>query len=93
LTIIINNCIVFFEGVVVSKDEAEIIAEEVAKHFKCFGGGQSPKPFDATLETLKDGPLQFASGVDVESVVRFILRESRKTRARSLTHLTRRPRR
>jgi hypothetical protein len=50
------------------------IVAEIGVRFPTFGGGIS-HPGNPIADALKDRPLQFAAGVDVEQVVRFILDE------------------
>lgn len=49
------------------------IVDEVTENFPSFGGGKSrPTWGNPLVELLKDSPAQFAAGVDIESVVKFI---------------------
>ncbi len=52
------------------------IVKLTAAHFRSFGGGKvnSYNPISAAL---KDRPPQFAAGVDVEQVVRFVLNKNK----------------
>ena len=51
------------------------ITHKIKDHFCTFGGGQvtSGNPLS---HALKDNPPQFAAGVDVEQVVRFVMEET-----------------
>lgn len=53
------------------------ITQIIGRKFRSFGGGQSGfnNPIAAAL---KDSPLQFATGVDIKSVVKEVLKEARK---------------
>jgi len=63
------------------------ITAKVGRKFRTFGGGQDPQD-NPIAKALKDGRYQFAAGVDVEEVVRFVMSlarqapNRRKTRAR-----------
>lgn len=54
------------------KGNVEEIANEVSKHFRCFGGAHVNKSNPISV-ALKATPAQFAAGVDVKDVVTFIL--------------------
>lgn len=43
--------------------------------FPVFGGGQKPSGFNPLEVCMKDDPPQFALGVSVEEVVRFVIAE------------------
>ena len=51
----------------------EEIVEEVTNQFRTFGGGQTSE-WNPISAALSDHPPQFAAGVDVEDVVKFIAR-------------------
>ena len=51
------------------------ITKGVGLNFPSFGGGQG-SDFNPIAATLKNRPFQFAAGVDIKSVVEFVLRES-----------------
>jgi len=54
------------------------ITQVIGRKFRSFGGGQ--KSFNNPIaEVLKDKPLQFAAGVDIKSVVKEVLKESKKS--------------
>ena len=57
-------------------NQAQRIAAKVGGNFRCFGGGDVRTASNPISHALKDAPLQFAGGVDVEEVVAFILKES-----------------
>lgn len=59
------------------KKDVQIIMEKIQKKFRTFGAGRG-SDINPLAEMLKDCPLQFALGVDAESVVRFVIREYRK---------------
>lgn len=53
----------------------EIVAA-IGQHFRTFGGGRTEGvEWNPLVSTLKDEPMQFAAGVDVSDVVRFVLRQ------------------
>ncbi len=52
----------------------EEIVEAIGMVFRTFGGGKGSKT-NPVADALKDEPLQFAAGVDVASVVNFILEQ------------------
>lgn len=45
------------------------IVEKIGREFPCFGGGSGSAWGNPIAEALKDKPLVFAAGVDVENVV------------------------
>ena len=50
------------------------ITAEVGASFRCFGGGRTyGAEWNPLVAALKDEPLQFAAGIDVAEVVRFVL--------------------
>ena len=51
------------------------IQQHIQKSFRTFGGGEVI-PFNPVAAALKDEPLQFAAGVDVEDVIKVVLAES-----------------
>lgn len=48
------------------------ITESTARQFRCFGGGRTSDT-NIVAMALADKPLQFATGVDVEQVVRHVV--------------------
>ncbi len=52
------------------------LTAKVRQNFRCFGGGLY-NPNNPISAALADKPAQFAAGVDVEEVVRFILKHSK----------------
>lgn len=54
------------------------IVNHVAKHFRCFGAGTESNLGNPLSAAMKDKPPCFALGVDVQEVVEFVLKESRK---------------
>ena len=49
----------------------------IGRKFRSFGGGQ--RGFNNPIAVaLRDQPLQFAMGVDIKSVVKEVLKESKK---------------
>jgi hypothetical protein len=50
----------------------EIVAA-VKEKFPCFGGGDERVRDNPIAAALKDRPLMFAMGVDVKSVVEFVI--------------------
>jgi len=60
-----------------TKQQIKELTEKVGRKFRSFGGGhgQSGNPL---AEALKDGPLQFAAGVDIKSVVIFMIEEKER---------------
>lgn len=63
-------------------DEHEIIAA-VAAQFRSFGGGKANGNNPLSM-ALKDSPPQFAAGVDIGEVVRFIRMKERERIAAAL---------
>ena len=62
--------------VVVPDDKIREIMAEIGVRFRCFGGGVSNE-YNPISVALKNQPLQFAAGVDVEDVVRLVISMSR----------------
>lgn len=63
-------------GVAAASDQSAIEAEIVAaiqRRFRTFGGGKVGDPGNPISHWTKDQPAQFAAGVDVAQVVRFVL--------------------
>jgi hypothetical protein len=52
--------------------DTDVIVIEIGKHFRTFGGGRDSAD-NPVAHALKDEPLQFAAGVDVQEVVLFVL--------------------
>lgn len=53
------------------------ITQIIGRKFRSFGGGQTG--FNNPIAVaLKDEPLQFAAGVDIKSVVKEVLKETKK---------------
>jgi len=52
----------------------EELAAKIVERFSCFGGGKS-NDWNPISIALKDRPAQFAAGVDVRSVIEFVLSE------------------
>ena len=52
------------------------ITQYIGKKFPSFGGGQGSN-WNPIVNALKDEPLQFAAGVEIESVVRAVLRKAK----------------
>ena len=52
--------------------QAKELAEKVAANFKTFGGG-GIRTDEIAVESREESPIRFASGVDVEKVIQFIL--------------------
>ena len=57
------------------------ITQIIGRKFRSFGGGQKSN-WNPVVNALSDGPLQFAAGVDIKSVVGEVLSEDRKRRRR-----------
>lgn len=57
--------------------ESERITEIIGRKFKSFGGGREDR-YNLITHALKDGPLQFALGVDIKDVVETVLKEAEK---------------
>lgn len=57
---------------VIYDNKVQELVREVAKNFRSLGGGKGSK-FNPVAEALKEQPPQFAAGVDIEAVVRFVL--------------------
>lgn len=53
------------------------ITQIIGRKFRSFGGGQTGFNNPVAM-ALKEGPLQFAAGVDIKSVVKVVLREAKK---------------
>jgi len=60
------------EDTQMNKKLIDEIVKKTAAHFPTFGGGRVNK-WNPLSVALKDDPPQFAAGVDVEKVVRFII--------------------
>ncbi len=54
------------------------IAVKVGVRFPCFGGGEIRTQNNPLAFALRNDPLQFAAGVDVTEVVKFVLAEQKK---------------
>jgi hypothetical protein len=54
------------------------IVGHVVRNFSCFGGGKKSVWGNPLTEILSAKPPSFALGVDVEQVVRFVLKEAKK---------------
>lgn len=59
-----------------TKQQVDTIVRSVGERFRCFGGNQPLRGDNPLSHWLKDSPLQFALGVDVEAVVAHVLKES-----------------
>lgn len=55
-----------------SPEQIEIIVKACGQQFRCFGGGDVSAFGNPIAMALKDAPLQFAAGVDVQQVVQFV---------------------
>lgn len=55
-----------------SDDKVKEIVAEIGVRFRTFGGGIG-SDWNPIAAAIKDRPLQFAAGVDVEEVVRLVL--------------------
>lgn len=54
----------------------DYLVAQIASQFRSFGGGSSRGiGTNPIAEALRDHPAQFAAGVDIKSVVTFILKE------------------
>lgn len=53
------------------------ILAEVQEHFRTFGGGRDSE-WNPVARAIKDGPPQFAAGVDVADVIRFVVKELKR---------------
>ena len=53
------------------------ITQIIGRKFRSFGGGQKSN-WNPMVNALADNPLQFAAGVDIESVVKAVLSEAKK---------------
>ena len=58
-----------------SESDVDQITCSITNRFRCFGGGRSSPWGNPLAEALKDRPAQFAAGVDVREVVRFVADE------------------
>jgi len=58
-------------------EDVDRIAYEVGQRFRTFGGGRSSE-WNPIAAALADQPPQFAAGVDVRAVVRFIYSQVRR---------------
>jgi hypothetical protein len=55
-------------------DDVSAIVSAVASNFRCFGGAEKKaSAFNPLVEALSLGPVNFAMGVGVADVVRFVL--------------------
>ena len=55
------------------------ISHAVGQHFRCFGGGRTDgAAFNPLVTWLEEAPLQFALGVNVQDVVRFVLEQAKR---------------
>ena len=54
------------------KQQTELV-KKISRNFSTFGGGGKSK-FNPLVNALSDRPPMFAAGVDVKSVVEFILK-------------------
>ena len=61
------------------------ITRKVGEAFPSFGGGRK-SIFNPPVNWLTDKPLQFALGVDIESVVRFIVNEEEQGEVVRINH-------
>ncbi|MDP3697850.1 MAG: hypothetical protein Q8R55_07655 [Candidatus Taylorbacteria bacterium] len=70
-------CGVTHTGQEVEMEERKIqkIVAAVAKNYRVFGGGTGSE-FNPITEALKNESPQFAAGVNVEAVVRFVVRNA-----------------
>lgn len=57
------------------------IVRTIGRRFRCFGKGTPPVEGEHLFVALNDKPTVFAAGVDVRSVVEFVLSEAKKARA------------
>jgi hypothetical protein len=64
------------------RKEIDQLVSTITQKFSCFGGGKASN-FNPIANALTDKPPMFAAGVDVENVVRFILKESKKLKRKS----------
>lgn len=53
------------------------ITTAIAGNFRCFGAGSTPCAGNPIAHALAEKPAQFAAGVDVAEVVRFVLAQAR----------------
>lgn len=60
----------------INDSKIDKIVSEVADSFRCFGGGKANE-FNPISIALAEKPPMFAAGVDVRSVVEFVLREAK----------------
>lgn len=59
-----------------NKDQTvDYIVAAVAANFPSFGGGQESAWGNPLSHILRDKPAQFAAGVDIKEVVKFIIKE------------------
>lgn len=59
----------------ITEEKVERIVKAVAKKFRSFGNGQATAD-NPVAEAFKSKPAMFALGVDIEEVVRFVLKEA-----------------
>lgn len=57
------------------EDKIKKIVKQTTKQFPSFGGGEAKDSRNPIAVALKDHRAQFAMGVDIETVVRFVLSE------------------
>lgn len=60
-----------------TKKQVQSITENVRKNFRSFGGGYYTQGNPISVAIAEQKP-QFAAGVDIEDVVRFVLKENSK---------------
>jgi hypothetical protein len=56
-----------------TEKDVERIVDEIAKRFRTFVGSGRPEDWNPIAAALEGAPLQFAAGVDVATVVSFVL--------------------
>jgi hypothetical protein len=66
---------------ILSQKRIDEIVQKVTQNFRTFGGGDSSNSatWNPVSAALKDKPAQFAAGVDVQEVVKFVISEVRKS--------------
>lgn len=57
-----------------SEQEVARITQAIVGKFRCFGAGQTSN-YNPIVNALTDQPAQFAAGVDVADVVRFVAQQ------------------
>lgn len=60
------------------EEKIKAITKLVSQNFKTFGGGKGGNGWNPIAEALKDQEPQFAAGVDVNTVVQFVLLASKE---------------